>query len=63
MAQNNVMAASKTMLRAIEAGVLTHSDSGLLSFEPGNVWEAAAKSARDLAAVYREAGHSIKGGC
>ena len=60
MAQKNVMAASKTMLRAFEAGTLDYSDDGRLEHNPYDVWRALAESVKGLAAVYRESGHSVK---
>ena len=60
MAQKDVLAASKTMLRAIEATTLGYSNDGCLKLKTEDLWPAVAKSARALAAIYREAGHPIK---
>lgn len=60
MAQKDVLAASKTMLRAIEARPLPYSEDGLLEYGPDDLWQALAKSVKGLAAIYREVGHSVK---
>ena len=57
MAQKDVPAACKTMLRALEARPLNYSDNGRLETD---FWSALAESVRGLAAIYRESGHSVK---
>ena len=56
MAQKDVLAASKTMLRAIEARRLALVPSARF----WSLWPAGAESVRALAAIYRESGRSVK---
>ena len=60
MAQEDVRATRKTMLRVIGARFSCYSDDWRLEHWPIEAWPALAKSVRGLAAIYRESGHSIE---
>ena len=62
MAQKDVRATCKDMLRVMEARFSSYSNDYPWRLEHWlkDSWPALAKSVRGLAAIYRESGHSIK---